>query len=358
MVPYQLISVEYEQIWIEALSRCGSFDIYHLPGYHKLNQDGLSYLLFFETQAGCAALPFVLRDIPNMVAADGQSVYRDITSVYGYPGIVCSLSQNDEQVESFRREFQRTLGQLFYDLNVVTFFTRTNPFISTHWLLCGMAEVTPVGITIQINLSQDPKMQVASMSKGHRYDIRKARKLGVTVREDALLEHLDVFMDMYESTMCRNNALGKYYFPREYYLNLKENLGESCKLFLAELDGHIISAAFFLLSDKIIHYHLSATASQYLQHAGAKLILEEVREWGTHQRFTYLQLGGGVGVKEDSLLRFKRGFSKVGHSFEVVKIICNPEVYQKLIEKYNNSTSDKQAGSKCEGYFPLYRIHS
>jgi len=37
--------------WREVLSRCGTYDVYHLPGYHRLAK---------EEEEGCEAVLFVL----------------------------------------------------------------------------------------------------------------------------------------------------------------------------------------------------------------------------------------------------------------------------------------------------------
>ena len=47
-----------------------------------------------------------------------------------------------------------------------------------------------------------------------------------------------------------------------------------------------------------------------------KLMLHFVRTWAKDRGLRRLRLGGGVGGKEDSLYRFKAGFSTDRHAFE------------------------------------------
>lgn len=69
MPEYQLIPIQDKKAWMTALTRCGSFDIYHLPGYHLLAQEqgeGDPYLFFFHDQGEYAALPFLVRNISEV----------------------------------------------------------------------------------------------------------------------------------------------------------------------------------------------------------------------------------------------------------------------------------------------------
>jgi hypothetical protein len=76
-----------------------------------------------------------------------------------------------------------------------------------------------------------------------------------------------------------------------------------------------------------------------------KLILDEARLLGNQTTAKSLHLGGGVGGSdEDSLFRFKSGFSKDFKEFSVWKFIVNEEIYEDL-------SKDKV----CTDFFPLYR---
>jgi len=59
-----------------------------------------------------------------------------------------------------------------------------------------------------------------------------------------------------------------------------------------------------------------------------------------------LNLGGGLGSREDSLLRFKMSFSKKTKKFSVWQCIANKEVYDEL------SASSKSEDAE---FFPKYR---
>lgn len=358
MIDYKLISATDHVAWIQSLMCCGVYDIYHLPQYHLLAEEmgeGEPYLFFFQKNGLCAALPFLLRPISNVKSHD-TIPYNDISSVYGYPGIVTSVKECSVNAGEFRLAFQEALMQIFEQLSVVSFFSRTNPLLCNTWIFKGMGEVVSLSVTIAIDLSCTEKEQLQGISKGHKCDIRKGRSLGVIVEEDVSFQFIDEFICIYNETMKRNEARESYFYPKDYYLRLKKIFGESIKLFFARLDGKAISASIFFMTGKIIQYHLSGTPAEYFHLNGTKLILDVVRKIGKENGFLWLHLGGGVGSSEDSLYRFKAGFSKVRKTFEVVRMIINQEKYDELLKLHFDLNHKIGGHIHNPNYFPAYRL--
>lgn len=354
---YYLISVKNKKEWIAALSLCGLYDIYHSPDYHLLaeyQKEGEAFLFFMRCAEGYAALPFLIRRVSEINGLEDYS-YLDATSVYGYPGIVSSVKKNDDGSSLFRIKFQKGLLKVLSEMGVVSFFSRLNPLFSTSWMFESIGDIIQLGNTVAVDLLQPENLQIKGMSKGHRYDIRKMRSEGVVVKEDKNFEYLDDFIKIYNETMNNSGAIDYYYFPKEYYLKCKELLGDSIKLFIAQKDHLTISASMFLLKNEIIQYHLSGTPRKYLIYGGAKAILDAVRQYGAQHGYKWLHLGGGVGSKEDTLFRFKAGFSKIRFQFEIVKAIINPKLYTQLVNQKNIWAESNNFQKQFEGYFPYYR---
>ncbi len=354
---FELISVQEKKKWMEALHLCELFDTYHLPEYHVLaeqNGEGKPHLFFFQCGSYFAALPILLNNIRDLEGLE-KYTYLDATSVYGYPGIITSIKETNEFSDIFRSEFQSALVHNLQKLNIITFFSRLNPLINSSWLFEGLAEVVPIGTTIFIDLKKSENDQIKDMTKGHKYDIRKARREGVSVYMDKSFTHLDAFVKIYNDTMDRVNASKYYYFDHNYFYKFKELLRESAKLFIAYKDNIIISASLFFTSQHIVQYHLSGTPPEYKNLSGSKLIVDEVRKWGKKNGFSLLHLGGGVGSRKDSLFRFKAGFSKNQHQFEIVKLVLNKEAYNKIVDKRNLWVKKHGFGFLDSNYFPIYR---
>jgi len=357
MPTFHLIPAQNITAWMEVLERCGEFDTYHLPEYHLLaneQKEGDPVLFYFESGEHCAALPFLIREVSTVPGLESYT-YHDATSVYGYPGIVSSVNKNDIAASVYKEEFQKALHAVFEELGIVTFFSRLNPLIPGSWLFEPMGDVVTLSSTVAINLRQPESEIRKGITKGHLYDIRKARKQNIRVSEDKDIAYLDDFIRMYNETMKHRDAAAYYYFPKSYYIRCKELFPDAIKLYIAEKNGELLSASFFLLTNNIIQYHLSGTPRKYLKYAGAKLIIDEVRRWGMDHGFTWLHLGGGVGSKENPLFRFKAGFSKLRLPFEVVRLVAKPDIYARLIEKRSEWVRINGGKEQADVFFPLYR---
>lgn len=353
-----LVSADDSKTWLDILKRCGEYDTYDLPGYHVLSADrekGQPYLFSYREHDRQTALPFVVRCISDLKGFESFP-YSDASSLYGYPGILTNVRQDEPNAASFRSGFQAALFNQLRNINCVSLFVRSNPLLDNNWLFDGLGERVSLGQTVAINLKQSEAQQLKHMTKGHRYDIRKARAQGITVYKDAEFKHIDDFIDMYNDTMSRAGAGAYYLFPTQYYLNCKRLLGNSLHLFVAEKEREIVSAALFLTCEKIVQYHLSGTSDRFIELSGAKVIIDTVRRWAAENGYAWLHLGGGVGSKEDSLFRFKAGFSKKRLSFEIVKITSMPDEYNRLCGHRKQLVSHIIENSQASTFFPFYRI--
>jgi hypothetical protein len=358
VITIDLIPADDSKLWLDSLKRCGEYDTYDLPSYHILSSDwekGEPHLFSYREHDRQSALPFIVRRISDLKGFE-YFPYSDASSVYGYPGILTNVRQDEPKSASFRSGFQAALLNQLRSINCVSLFVRSNPLLDNNWLFDGLGERVSLGQTVAINLKQSEAQQLKHMTKGHRYDIRKARAKGITVKKDTKFKHLDDFIDMYNDTMSRARAGAYYSFPKQYYLNCKRLLGNSLHLFVAEKEGENVSAALFLTCKKIVQYHLSGTPDRFIELSGAKVIIDTVRRWAVQNGYTWLHLGGGVGSKEDSLFRFKAGFTKKRLSFEIVKITSMPVEYEYLCEHRRQLVNHIVENSQISTFFPFYRI--
>ncbi|OPY84955.1 MAG: FemAB family protein [Syntrophorhabdus sp. PtaU1.Bin153] len=357
MSTYGILPASDKTAWRTVLDECGLHDTYHLAEYHDLAEaqgEGEAYLFYYRNMGHCAALPFLLRPVSSVHGLE-EFVYNDATSVYGYPGIVSSLRTEEAQSVKFRRGFHESIRQALSEARVIAFFTRLNPLLSTWWLFDGIAHVVPLSHTVAIDLRLNRKEQNMGMSKGHRYDIRKASAVGVTVEEDPLFERIDEFMAIYNTTMDRVGSTAYYYFPRDYYFKLKSFLGDRVKVYFARYQGVIVSCAMFLVTNGIVQYHLSGSLAE-CPYSGIKLILDHVCEMGTKAGHQWLHLGGGLGSSQDSIFRFKAGFSRLRFPFHIAKSIVDKKAYMQVIDLWHRTLMGKGISIPPDsGYFPEYR---
>lgn len=358
MAQFELISVDRPDAWQEALERCRPYDTYHLPGYHVVAREqgeGEPHLFVFSDRGRHAALPFLVRSVEEVEGLEGCGVC-DAVSAYGYPGLITSVGRLDSEADPFRRRFQAAMTEAMESLGVVALFVRQNPMIDSSWMLSPMVSPAALGTTVAIDLLEPEDEQLRQIRNNHRRDIRRARRESSVVREDHAFEHVDAFRQLYVETMDAVGASDAYYFPLQYFTGLREKLPGRVKLYLAEQDGNIVSGALFFLSNNIIQYHLGGRAAAFRHCRGAfKLILDEVRAWGSRNGYAWLHLGGGTGGRRDSLFEFKAGFSSTLLEFKTASLLFQPESYRQLVERRRRWANEAGREVISGHYFPAYR---
>jgi hypothetical protein len=156
--------------------------------------------------------------------------------------------------------------------------------------------------------------------------------------------------------MRRVRAAERYFFPRTYFEDLQRALGSRLHLFVCLHEGRAICAGLFVACHGILQYHLGGTLDAALPSAPMKLLLDEVRLWGTDQGLRVLHLGGGTtSDPDDPLLHFKKGFSDRTHEFATWRWVVNPDVYQRLCSEKDRRDEEHQLRPTNPSFFPAYR---
>jgi len=323
--------------WEKIVKSSAIYDFYHTAFYHRIDNNFTSLLFVAEDEDDFIALPLVLRPIDETICAD-------FTSVYGYCGPISSRLDFDFD-QKFIDFFQAELRKYCTENNVVSLFSRLHPLISQQSALVNMGEVSPLNKTVVIDLKLSQEEQKRQYRKSNKSELNQLRRKGFYVEEAKSAEDIDRFLEIYYETMDRVHASPYYYFSKEYFHSFLNNTHFRNKLLVAKFEDKVIAGAIFTITDKIMQYHLAGTTEEFIRLTPMKLILDEARLLGNDLALDYLHLGGGVGGSDDdSLFKFKSGFSNVYCQFSVWKYILNDKVYNQLSE-------NKQESS----YFPLYR---
>ena len=162
--------------------------------------------------------------------------------------------------------------------------------------------------------------------------IRKAEKEGVTIVES---DDYETFRKLYNGTMSDLHAEDFYFFPPEYYSEYKQTFKDESLLCLATYDGKVIAGSMFMYSDDYAHYHLSARDREYSRYAANNLILWYGIQNAKERGCKWLHFGGGTtGDDNDSLLKFKRDFSKTLGEFWIGKRVHNEAVFNEIVQQW------------------------
>ena len=324
-------------------------DCYHLPEYVELaaEEEGARPAAFYAEQgsAGCL-IPLLIRPMPGTLHAPAE--WLDCVSPYGYAGIL--LSSPEEKLDSFLEAFcsaARTRG-------IVSAFLRLHPLFPLDYGALGkFGRLIWHGQTVYINVAESMPHLWRQMSTNHKRNIEKLRRSGFQCTLDRW-ERFPDFIALYHATMRRVNAPRAYFFSPRYFEALREKLGSRlhlvCVLSHAE---EVAAAGLFLETDGIVQYHLGGTAEKYLALAPSKLMMDCVRCWAHDMSYGVLHLGGGVGGAEDSLFRFKAGFSAARAEFYTYRMVIDESKYEALSRAAQRARGPGPPGSG--GFFPPYR---
>lgn len=315
-------------------------DFHHLPAYARLCariEGGEATAVHVTDGRSEMLLPIVIRPI--------DATWRDATSPYGYPGPLVAGPTGS----GFAAEALRETAYVLAREGVVTLFVRLHP------LLGGVPEGVGVairhGTTVSVDLSLPATTLWGQTRPGHRREIERARRAGYRVSVDESWRHLETFRDLYRATMERVGAESYYFFGDDYFDELRAALDGRLRLVVVERNGVIAAAGLFAETARMVEYHLSATDELFAHDAPTKLMLDWVRAWAKDRGARWLHLGGGVGGADDSLLRFKAGFSPLRHPFHTIRIVLLEREYQQLV-----LDRDPRADpTRLDGFFPLYR---
>src|SRR5690554_2830341 len=323
--------------WSEIIKQAIIYDFHHTAYFHKIDTNFVSKLLLFSDRDNFIALPIVIRPIEG-------TDYFDITSVYGYAGPVYSFIENYETTELIAF-FRKSFLDFCKEQNIISVFSRLHPLIEQSNIIENLGEIVNLNKTVAIDLTKSAEEQRKEYRKSLKSELNQLRRKEIVVREATTKEEIDAFIAIYYETMDRVEATANYYFSKEYFYEFLNNQDFDAKLLIAVKDTNVIAGAIFTFTDKIMQYHLAGTTEEYIRETPMKLILDEARLYGNGTSAENLHLGGGVGGHDDdSLFRFKSGFSKDFKQFSVWKYVVNQAVYDEL-------SKDKEVSD----FFPLYR---
>ena len=338
--------IREKEIWDTLVKNCDFADFYHTYDYHHAAtvKGEEPALIHYAENNRTIVLPLLFRNIEN-------SLYKDATSVYGYPGPITKNITSDFDYKVFQKE----LHQLFREQNIISVFSRLNPFIpNQERCLIETGGIVTLGRVVYIDLNETLDEQQRLYHRRLRTYINKSRTI-YKIKNANIYQDLELFMELYYANMQRVNADKEYFFDKKYFLDLINSTDFETEVLLAisQKTGEVAGGAMFVKKNNIIQYHLSGTSERYLDLNPLKLLIDEMRIRGTQENYSYLNLGGGVGAQDDSLFYFKSGFSKNSIPFKVWKYVVNRNIYEDLVQQ----RKDIRYCEETLRYFPRYRVN-
>lgn len=337
--------------WRELLNEA-PHDVFHRPEYHQLpgfGHEGEAFLFAYREDQGSLFLwPYLMRPI-------GATGLNDVTSVYGYAGPLCKGDT------AFAQRACLALRDQWREQSVVAAFTRFHPLLENADCVEALEAAglgpgrSSAGTTVSIDLTIPLDDQVRRYQKVLRQEIRKAREIGFVTTEDHEWADVDGFVHLYRETMGRRNSRADYLIDSSWVERFRTAVGSHARLFVTRFEGRIAAALLAIEYAPYLHAHLTGINSDLAAHSPLKILLDDIRIWGTQRGLRSFHLGGGLGGREDSLFQFKRRFSSVTHAFQTGKWVLDPSRYGDLEHAHRADLARRGFRVGNPEFFPIYR---
>ncbi len=338
-------SLEQAEQWDFIVRSFKKYDVYWLSGYVKAFQihgDGVPLLFYYNDGMTRGITVVMKRDIAKDKRFAGiieKCRYYDFATPYGYGGWLIEGEKTEKLFEEYRMWIQKN--------GIISEFVRFHPMIKNHDACRGFYKVIQLGEVVHMELSSPEAIWDNTISKNKNM-IRKAIKNGICIYNGRFPDIYEKFRMIYNGTMDKDNADEYYYFEKEFYTSLLEDLPQNAQVFWAEKDGQVIAASIFLAANGYMNYHLSGSIREYYSLAPTNLLIYEAAKWGYTNGYRTLYLGGGVGSGDDNLFKFKRAFYKGElNRFNIGEKVFDQQKYEEL--------SGLRAEISNQGFFPRYR---
>jgi hypothetical protein len=214
-------------------------------------------------------------------------------------------------------------------------------------LIDGLGDVEEMGQTIAIDLTTCDEARFKQYRRNHRSDITRLRTLGAHTIADPEFTTLASFEDAYRRSMERVGANEWFKFGLPYFRELCSHQANDVVLLQTSIAGESACGGLFFCSGDVAYAHLTATTDQWAGRSPTKVLFDDAAHYFKQRGCRWLHIGGGLGAREDSLYRFKSGFSNIRLPFHVWKYVVDTKCYQDLCD----STDSHMTIDNCESCF-------
>lgn len=314
--------VDFDE-WQEIADKCAYATFFHTPTWSKV---------FAETypEMEITTKKFVFDDGTSVIlpliktkAIRGlfSSYISNVAGVYG--GWISDGFLSGERINKIVRWINKNIKNLTW---------RINPFdLSLEKLLKGFKTNMKEDFTQYLDLRDGFKSIWSNYSKGHRYNINKAEKMGVYTKVAETIEDFKEYYNIYQDSLERwgNSATSRYNF--NLFENIYNQKSQNIKLWLALIDDKIVSGALIFYCNKHIVWWHGATLSDFFNYYPSNflqnMIIKDIGEKG-YWYYDFNPSGGHEGV-----VKFKNGFGT--KRMETVIIYKSSFPYNIISRGYN-----------------------
>lgn len=268
-------------------------------------------------------MPYLKRKLSDHGFSGHFGNYYDVTSVYGYSGLI-GVNYTPDQVEHFMQAFD----DYCKSSKIVSSFFRLHPLLANNYM-SKLKNVTRVNSVVYLPTKEDINVILSRCKHGVRKGVRKANVAGIVVRRTSGIP-IDVFKKIYFDTMDRNKAQDFYYFDHNFFVQLSSAKNIQ-RTYVAYLNDEPVSIEIVLCSSKYWSSFLGGTKAEYLGSCANTLIKYQIISDAIEEGIDNFILGGGVS-EGDGIYRYKKSFSpNYSVDFFIQTNIHDVDVYEALL---------------------------
>jgi len=352
----EVLTTKDLQKWSSLLSNAPQKDIYFMPEYALVFEKTFgdeAQLFFYGNRTDYVLYPYFKRKINALPFYNADTVLYDMVSPWYYGGPLISAASRETE-DKLMAGFFTELHEYCRQNNIITEFTRLHPFIKNHALVEKLMTIEKRWEVVYVDLTQDEETIWNNFKKENRKAIRKANNSGVKVVLSQSVADREIFYTLYTAAMERKQAGEFYFFPREFFHNMFQLLGNKVQLFLARYDEQTIAASLLVGMDDFAHDYLRASVPEFLNMRPNNLLVYTKILWAREHNYKFFSLQGGRG-KDDDLFRFKSTFSSTTADFYTYSKVHNEEMYRMLCEARDKYDRLQGIEVQDSDYFPKYR---
>lgn len=335
-------------------------DIYHLPEYVALEAKRTktipkAFLAMEEDKI--FFVPYLMRPCEDILGDNNPEIF-DLVSPYGYPGIL--LNKTAKNDHNFPDSALKSWRESLQNQGVCSAFLRLHPILNENFASIFTPDTfVDNGTTVSINLEDSPEQIWSDTNSKHRNKINRCtKKLNLTTKITKFAEGIDLLCELYEETMARVAAKDIYYsFNKEYFTAMNDGMGEKLHLCIVESAGEPVSVGLYTECCGIVQAAFGGIKNTFVKQSPSILEIDSTRRWAKEKGFKSLHLGGGVGGSEDSVYKFKAGFSKQRHQFSTLRLIVDEEKYNYLVNTRAEKLNIEPSKLLSSDFFPAYRAN-
>lgn len=353
MEQIQILTLADEQEWSSLLERIPGKDLAHFPHFSRVYEkygEGKAECFVFRQGDHLVMYPYILRKLDCLPFTNGQfNKYFDIITPYCYGGFIHN-AQGEEEASRLIKGFRHAFENHARETNIVSEFIRFDPMLRNHLGCNGLfSKLFLHQNNIVIDLKQDEETLLKQCRPTFRRYIQKASISGLRLERVDPESNLDLFAEMYRETMLRHDQTGYLDFPKSYFRELLTNLRNNILMFTVRLGDKTAAASLFFKFNDKLDYFLGASEEKLLPLRPNHFMFHKASCWAREHGYHRLHLGGG----RDSLMYFKRGFSKLTAPFYIAHKVHDQKVYESLTALRQNSKPDIITDGA--DFFPAYR---